>query len=96
MVVIFVSFCWLLFRLPHFSQVLQYLASLVANVHLLGSLEIPVALMIYSLPVVVYHLCHLGGNAVTRRNMLIWIYAALLVGIAINSGVPGAFIYFQF
>jgi alginate O-acetyltransferase complex protein AlgI len=96
MVVIFVSFCWLLFRLPNFSQVLQYIGAVVANIHLLGNLEIPVALLVYSVPVVVYHLSHLGGDTATSTKTLTWIYGALLVGIALNSGVPGAFIYFQF
>lgn len=95
-VVLVVSLCWLLFRFSTPTQILSYLNAIVTNIRLLGNLEIPVALLIYGLPVVAYHLWHLRGSAITRPKALVWIYGVLLVAILLNSGVPGAFIYFQF
>ena len=95
-VLTFVSFCWLLFRLPDFSQVQEYIAALVANRHIFAGIQGLIALVIYTLPVILYHFWHLAGPVGIRQNAIYWRYAALLASIALNSGVPGAFIYFQF
>jgi alginate O-acetyltransferase complex protein AlgI len=95
MVFIFVSLCWLLFRLPNFTQVTEYVAAINANIRYFGGLEILVALVVYSLPVAIYHFCH-RESASSRPTFRIWAYSLLLAGIVLNSGVPGAFIYFQF
>jgi alginate O-acetyltransferase complex protein AlgI len=95
-VVTFVSFAWLLFRLPDFSQVLRYVKALVTNRGSAGGGEALVALMVYSLPVVIYHIVQIGADRQKSRLRGTWSYAAMMACIALNSGVPGAFIYFQF
>jgi D-alanyl-lipoteichoic acid acyltransferase DltB (MBOAT superfamily) len=95
-VVVFVSFAWLLFRLPDFGQVQTYLAALVSNWNTFAGAEAAMTLVAYSLPVVIYHLAQFGLPASLRPVARTWIYGGLLAMIALNSGVPGAFIYFQF
>ena len=58
--------------------------------------EVVMAIVAYSSPVVVYHLAQFGRSASRRPAAGAWIYGFLLVMIVLNSGVPGAFIYFQF
>jgi hypothetical protein len=48
------------------------------------------------MPVVIYHLAQFGLAASLRPSTRTWVYAALLAMIVLNSGAPGAFIYFQF
>jgi hypothetical protein len=43
-----------------------------------------------------YHLASLGFAASISPSTRIWVYSAMLATIAVNSGLPGAFIYFQF
>jgi alginate O-acetyltransferase complex protein AlgI len=96
MVVVFVSFAWLLFRLPDFNQVLTYLAALGSNWSYLGGIEVIMALVLYSLPVAIYHLAQFGRWSSLRPAIQAYVHAILLAMIALNSGVSGAFIYFQF
>jgi alginate O-acetyltransferase complex protein AlgI len=94
--VIFVSLAWLLFRLPDFSQVRIYIAALFSNWRSLQGGETMLTLVLFSLPVVIYHLVHLvpvGTFGTATRN---WILGALLAMIILNKGTAGAFIYFQF
>jgi alginate O-acetyltransferase complex protein AlgI len=95
-VVLVVSFGWLLFRLPDFSQVTEYISALGANLRIFNGAETVVALLLYSSPVLVYHAAHLGASPMQSAASKVWIHAVLLAGIVLNSGVPGAFIYFQF
>jgi alginate O-acetyltransferase complex protein AlgI len=94
-VVVFVSLAWLLFRLPNFSQVLDYGAALVANRRIFNGGETFIALIVYSIPVVIYHAVALVPDRRTGRAPVL-AYAALAGAICLNSGVPGAFIYFRF
>jgi alginate O-acetyltransferase complex protein AlgI len=99
LVVSYVSFAWLLFRLPDFSQVEAYVARLLGNWGSITGGEGLLALALYSLPVVIYHLLQLGGAAqalIARPAAKTLVYAALTSAIALNSGVSGAFIYFRF
>jgi alginate O-acetyltransferase complex protein AlgI len=91
-----VSFAWLLFRLPDFSHVIAYVKALTTNHVPFTGGEMLVALVVYSLPVVVYHLIQIGGPRESSRAHATWAYAVLTACIVLNSGVPGAFIYFQF
>jgi alginate O-acetyltransferase complex protein AlgI len=93
-VFVFVSFAWLLFRLPDFAQVRAYLAALGSNWRYLAGAEVAMALIAFSMPVVLYHLAQIGF--VPRPRGRPWLYGLLLTLIVLNSGVPGAFIYFQF
>jgi alginate O-acetyltransferase complex protein AlgI len=95
-VVCVVSFCWLLFRLPDFLQVREYISALGANIRIFNGAETLIALLMYSSPVLVYHLAHVGVARAKSRASRVWIHAILLAGIFLNSGVPGAFIYFRF
>ncbi len=100
-----VSFLWLLFKLPDFGQVLQYLGCLAHNA--VGvSPQLLFVIVLFSLPVV---LMHLEAAVPGWRNRLrlrlgekswAWteavMYSAMLFLIFVNSGSPGEFIYFQF
>ena len=96
MVVAFVSFAWLLFRLPDFSHALDYVKALTTNQVPLTGGEMLTALLVYSLPVVVYHVFQIGRSRETAGTPRAWACAFLAACIVLNSGVPGAFIYFQF
>jgi alginate O-acetyltransferase complex protein AlgI len=95
-VVSLVSFAWLLFRLPDIEQVRTYLTAMVSNWRYFAGLESVLAIAAYSLPVVFYHLAQFGFSSSIRSTQRAWICAGLLTMIVLNSGVPGAFIYFQF
>jgi alginate O-acetyltransferase complex protein AlgI len=96
LVVIVVSFAWLLFRLPDFADVQAYLAAMISNWRTLAGAEVVLALVAYSLPVMVYHLASLGFATSISPSTRVWVYSAMLAMIAVNSGLPGASIYFQF
>jgi alginate O-acetyltransferase complex protein AlgI len=96
LVVVFVSFAWLLFRFPDIAQARTYLVALGSNWGFLAGPEVVMTIVVYSLPVVIYHLAQFGLAASLRPRTRTWVYGALLAMIVLNSGVPGAFIYFQF
>ena len=95
----FVSLAWILFRMP-FDQVKEYLHSITVNWHLPPGNSIMLFMIIYSLPVVIYHLIYLISNNSFYREQLkryeYIVYSLLLFMIAVNSGPSGSFIYFQF
>jgi alginate O-acetyltransferase complex protein AlgI len=95
-VFVVVSFAWLLFRLPDFGQVRTYLGGLASNWTYLAGAEVVMALVAYSLPVVIYHLAQFGLSTSIRPAARAWVHAGMVAMIVLNSGVPGAFIYFQF
>ena len=97
--VIFVFSCvtlaWLLFRLPDFSQAIDYLVAIKTNLHFQPFLGLVFLTLLFSVPPIVMHLNYLfewdrrlGLNELT--------YAVLLFLIICNAGSSGAFIYFQF
>jgi alginate O-acetyltransferase complex protein AlgI len=98
-VFIFVTFAWLLFKLPEFGHAVLYLKCIYENVHIHNS-WVPIGLCsIYSLPVIIYHFNYLIANqygAGFKSKLDQVTYSVLLFLIAFNSGDPGAFIYFQF
>ena len=95
-VVVVVSFAWLLFRLSVFGEVQAYLAAMISNWRNLAGAGGSLVLAAYSFPVVVYHLASLGLPASIGPTARIRAYSAMSAMIIINSGVPSAFIYFQF
>jgi alginate O-acetyltransferase complex protein AlgI len=100
MVFTFVTFAWLLFKLPDFSHVIEYFRSIFRNVgsdYHSNSLYI----LLYSAPVVLYHFHYLLREyqlfttfRIKRQEYLA--YGAMLFMIITNSGPSGSFIYFQF
>jgi alginate O-acetyltransferase complex protein AlgI len=92
-----VSAAWLLFRLPDFPQAAHYFAAIIANWRIYSGGESFVALLVYSLPVVIYHAIQLVPSPAERpQPARTFAFAMLAAAICLNSGVPDAFIYFQF
>jgi alginate O-acetyltransferase complex protein AlgI len=100
-----VSFLWLLFQLPNFSEAILYMKELAA--WKTGIAPQPIfAILFFSTPVVLFHIWGAIRKTVTdalviNHSPLLRMgsnlaYAVLLFLIATNSGSPGAFIYFQF
>jgi alginate O-acetyltransferase complex protein AlgI len=91
-----VTLAWLFFKLPEFSHVIAFyrelLAAPSAPVHFAYR---HFAALLFSLPIVVFHLLHLRGREYAELDAP-WFYAALLFLITLNSGFSGSFIYFRF
>lgn len=96
----FVSFAWLLFKLPEFNHVILYLKSFLRNSNLRSDPGIVFYILFYSIPVFIFHLLYLLRNSVFylfffKKIEFIW-YGILVFFILTNSGSSGSFIYFQF
>jgi len=97
-----VTFLWLLFKLPNFGQVLDFLKALTNNTGMkfvISSKE--VNLVILSSFVVVYHIYYLllkfhKIDIKINQTFQQITYGVLLFLIVVNSGDQSAFIYFQF
>jgi alginate O-acetyltransferase complex protein AlgI len=94
-----VSVLWLLFKLP-FDEVLEYFKTVGLNTNIAINTDSIVMIVIYSLPVIIYHAIYLlkrytGFSAWFSRYSYIG-YGFLMAMIALNSGPKGTFIYFQF
>lgn len=98
----FVSFAWLLFKLPDFQHVLTFLTCLRTNLHAPTTFGGPMIILLYGSAVVAYHAGYLVRRAqgdtalVALQPLRPVMYGAMLVMIALNSGPSAAFIYFQF
>lgn len=95
----FVSIGWLVFKLPDFTDVLQFIDSIFNNTHI-GGIEKPIlfSVAIYSMPVFLYYISHLvlkswNVNLLKYEGIL---YGTLLFLIVVNGGDSNTFIYFQF
>jgi alginate O-acetyltransferase complex protein AlgI len=94
-----VSFAWLLFKLPHFSDAVEYVQAVLQNTHgfEIGKTRI-LLICVYSAPIILLHFYQLLKNRfyvpIMRFESLY--YAALLFLILVNRGTSGEFIYFQF
>ena len=98
-VFIIVSVLWLLFKLP-FVQVIEYFKTVRLNTNVAVNTDGIVMILIYSLPVIIYHVIYLlkqyaGFSAWLSRYSYIG-YGFLMAMIALSSGPKGTFIYFQF
>jgi alginate O-acetyltransferase complex protein AlgI len=93
----FVTLAWLLFRLPTFQQALDYVGAIFNSVADTRYVLVA-AILTYSAPVILYYIWHVLNKRwrpqLQRYEFLI--LGALLVAIALNSGSPQKFIYFQF
>jgi alginate O-acetyltransferase complex protein AlgI len=95
----YVSLAWLLFKLPDFGNVIEYIAALFHNWTGGGSTDPDLRwfIALYSIPVVAYHFVHRGRWAVLNRGPLAAaIYGTMIFLIMTNSGEPQSFVYFQF
>ncbi len=95
----FVTLAWLLFKLPDFNQVIEYFKSIRHNGSIPIDFQLITYILMYSLPVLIYHLIYLiqAKPMFTRFQKFSYLaYALMLFLMLTNSGSPGAFIYFQF
>ncbi|HVO24569.1 MAG TPA: MBOAT family O-acyltransferase [Candidatus Margulisiibacteriota bacterium] len=95
----FVTMAWLLFKLPNFGDVIEFLRSLRDQTQLPMQKKIVFTIFVYSLPVIGYHLAYVlrdrpRWRALRRADAAV--FGLLLFLICVSSGAPGAFIYFQF
>ncbi len=99
MVFVFVTFAWILFKLP-FEYVIKYFGSIFSNRNIAVSFNNPFLIGIYSLPVILYHVHYLSkSNTVVAgyfKKYQFMVYGLMLFMIIVNSGPAGSFIYFQF
>ncbi|OCX53859.1 acyltransferase [Mucilaginibacter sp. PPCGB 2223] len=98
-VFLFVTFAWILFKLP-FAHVIEYFSSIFANYKVSITFNNPFLIIIYSLPVILYHLYYLGKSNTAIAGFFtkyqFVVYGLMLFMIIVNSGPSGSFIYFQF
>jgi len=95
----FVTLSWILFKLP-FEYVLEYFRAVWLNRHMVTHIDFLYAGLLFSTPVVIYHLLYLlkqkqHWHIVIGRYQYL-IYGLMLFLIIVNSGPSGSFIYFQF
>ncbi|PXV62796.1 alginate O-acetyltransferase complex protein AlgI [Dysgonomonas alginatilytica] len=94
-----VTLAWLLFKLPDFSHVIKYFESMANNVFIQSNVKLNMYIILYSIPVIIYHLLYLYRNSkfwfILKKKEYI-LYAILLFFVITNSGTSGSFIYFQF
>ncbi len=100
-VFVMVSFGWLLFMLPNFSEAVLYVRCIFSNYDSGAFIDlklIPIA--IYAIPVVMYHAIYcLRERAWVQRYVLRFdyiLYGIMLFLILTNSGSASSFVYFQF
>lgn len=100
-VFVMVSLGWLLFKLPHFNEVVLYMKCIFVNygsVIFLDPKLLPI--LLYAIPVIIYHLFYCYHNAsfvqrfILRYNYVF--YGLMLFLILTNSGSVSSFVYFQF
>ncbi|MBC7888294.1 MAG: MBOAT family protein [Ferruginibacter sp.] len=97
MIFSFVTLAWLLFKLPDFEHVIAYFKSIGNNVQHADDSQVITYILLYSSPVILYHLFYLLKDRwlFINRTDYVW-YGTMLFLIIVNSGSSGAFIYFQF
>jgi alginate O-acetyltransferase complex protein AlgI len=98
LVFIFVTMAWLLFKLPNFDHVILYIGAIKNNWSTLTGIRGIPYIILYSLPVVLYHFLYLmkkGGYFSFEKYEYLF-YGIMLFAIIVNSGSTGEFIYFQF
>jgi alginate O-acetyltransferase complex protein AlgI len=99
MVFVFVTFAWLLFKLPEFSHVMDFMKTIFRSNSLSFDWSLCLNIFLYSFPIFLYHGFYLIKDKeyfkVVRKYEYL-IYGFLLFLILTNSGSSGSFIYFQF
>lgn len=97
-----VTLGWLLFRLPEFDHVIGYVSSVFSNFSqalALKDIRNIGMILIYSIPVLTYHLYYIIKVKNSKFRFVKYEFAAyglMLFFIFTNSGSADAFIYFQF
>ena len=108
----FVSFAWLLFKLPDFTYAVGYVQAISGNwdqtINNVSAAAM-VLIFVYATPVVLYHFYYLYNQRQLEKEKISintsgWSFAkveyiafgVLLFAIITNSGSAGDFIYFQF
>jgi alginate O-acetyltransferase complex protein AlgI len=91
-----VSIAWLFFKFHDASQSFAYLSSIAHNTYPNPYPRDLYKIYVYCFPILLYHVMpairFYWAPVFTSR----WTYAAMLVLIVTNAGIPGAFIYFRF
>lgn len=98
-VFIMVTLAWLLFQLPDFSHVIKYFEAIGNNTSIRINYKLIIQILVYSSPIVLYHIVYLIKQGKYRKLVykLEYIaYGLFIFFIITNSGIPGEFIYFQF
>lgn len=94
-----VSWAWLFFKLPNFEHAILYTKAIFMNVNKPSSFGVIIYSIIYSVPVLAYHIWYLWRSTpiVQKiRKYRVAIYAIMMFLIICNGGNSDAFIYFQF
>lgn len=93
-----VTLSWLLFQLPDISEAILYMQAIFHNVGTYVRLDLLLLILLYGLPVILYHLHGLAREHghVLPRLIRDSAYGGMLFWIVFNSGSSHAFIYFQF
>lgn len=100
----FVTFAWLLFKLPDFGHVLAFGKALLHNYNRpLNTLPVTLTVL-FSIPVLAYHAWYLAGSVIPSHEVLKirllktepYVLGIMLFMIVTNSGSSTDFIYFQF
>jgi alginate O-acetyltransferase complex protein AlgI len=100
-----VTLAWIFFRLPRFSEAAGFFLALRDNWRLPFQAGSAVVIVLYSLPVILYHGWYLwrrGGarpevaTSLGRTPLEPIAYGVLASAILLNAGPIDAFIYFQF
>lgn len=94
-----VTLAWLLFKLPDFSHVIEYVRCMFTNTHIANVQPIILFFTaLFSIPPILYHLMYLWTRkprpSLARIKPVL--YGIMLFLILVNSGGGASFIYFQF
>ncbi|NDW19764.1 MBOAT family protein [Dysgonomonas sp. 216] len=95
----FVSFAWLLFKLPEFNHVIKFFQTVLSRSEVPINVNLCSRILMFCLPIFIYHMFYLLKkypifNKIKRFEYVF--YAIMLFLICTSSGSAGAFIYFQF
>jgi alginate O-acetyltransferase complex protein AlgI len=99
MIFSFVTLAWLLFKLPNFEHVIDYLQCMFSNMQKEDNTSIITYIILYSSPILIYHLFYLWKSQRSFKRVKKFeyaFYAMMFFLLIVNSGSSGAFIYFQF
>ncbi|SDT87477.1 alginate O-acetyltransferase complex protein AlgI [Verrucomicrobium sp. GAS474] len=91
-----VTFGWLFFKFPNLGQAFAYLHAIGANWPKKILLQQCAPVLLCLIPVFLHHASPFLFPKGFSARLEAWTLAAMLFLLLVNSGVPGAFIYFQF
>jgi alginate O-acetyltransferase complex protein AlgI len=94
----FVTAAWLLFKLPNFSEAIEFVRAVATQWALAPNYLLMFNVALYSAPIVImyaYYLWRRSGAELGARAETV-VLGTMLALILLESGSPGAFIYFQF